>query len=60
MSISILRHHLNTLSYLPRRRDQRITKSLRLFRIRTSRRQIRRTIRELLSHLNIFSYARTA
>ncbi len=59
MSTSILRHHFNTFCFLPRRRDQRMVKGLRVFRIRTSRRQIKRTLRELLSHLNIFSYART-
>ncbi|KKR04818.1 MAG: hypothetical protein UT30_C0003G0007 [Candidatus Uhrbacteria bacterium GW2011_GWF2_39_13] len=57
MSTSTLRHHFNTFCYLPRQRDQRITKGLRLLRIHTSRRQIRRTFRELLSYINIFSYA---
>jgi len=53
MSTSLLRHHLNTFAYLPRKRDQRIVKGLRLLKVRTSRRRLKQTIRQLLDHRSL-------
>jgi len=53
MSTATLRHHFNTFAFLPRQRDQRIVKSLRALKIRTSRRKIRQTIRQMIDHRSL-------
>ncbi|HLD20762.1 MAG TPA: hypothetical protein VJB64_01555 [Patescibacteria group bacterium] len=50
MSTTTLRHHLNTLAFLPRQRDKRIVKGLRALKIRTSRRRFKQVIRQLIDH----------
>ncbi len=48
MSTTTLRYHLNTLAFLPRQRDKRIVRGLRALKIRTNRRRLKQTIRQLL------------
>lgn len=55
MSTTTLRYRMITLSFLPYKRDQRLSKSLRTLRIRTSRRRAKKTMRQMLTHVK--SYA---
>ncbi len=48
MSTTTLRYHLNTLAFLPCQRDKRIVRGLRALKIRTNRRRLKQTIRQLL------------
>lgn len=59
MSTTTLRHHLNTLAFLPRQKDKRIVKGLRALKIRTGRRRLKQVIRQFIDHrsLSIHSYA---
>ncbi|MBI4257006.1 hypothetical protein HY626_03060 [Candidatus Uhrbacteria bacterium] len=49
MSTTILRHHLNTFAFLPRQKDKRIVKGFRALKIRTSRRRLKQTIRQIIN-----------
>ncbi|MBI4437593.1 hypothetical protein HY631_01440 [Candidatus Uhrbacteria bacterium] len=51
MSIATLRYHAITLSFLPSRREERVLKSLRTLRLRTSRRRTKQIIRYMMSRV---------
>ncbi|MDG1949619.1 MAG: hypothetical protein P8J32_02210 [bacterium] len=51
MSSATLRHHNVTLSFLPYKKDQRISRQLRTLKLRTSRRRTKQLIRNTMSLL---------
>lgn len=51
MSTATLRYHAITLSFLPGRREERVLKSLRTLRLRTSRRRAKQAVRFILSRM---------
>jgi len=55
MSTTTLRHHLNALAFLPRQKEDRVLKSLRLLKMRTSRRRLKQTLRQLITLRPILS-----
>ena len=55
MSTATLRYHAITLSFLPGRREERVLKSLRTLRLRTSRRRAKQVVRYVLSRMSIGS-----
>lgn len=59
MSTTTLRHHLNTLAFLPRQKDKQLEKGLRALKIRTSRRRLKQALRQLIDRrpLTTTSYA---
>lgn len=52
MSTTTLRYQAITLSFLPYKRERRISKGLRILRIRASRRRARCILRNLLARRN--------
>jgi hypothetical protein len=52
MSTATLRYHTITLAFLPGRREERMMKSLRTLRLRTSRRRAKQVVRYILSRMS--------
>lgn len=55
MSTTTLRYHAITLSFLPSRREERVLKSLRTLRLRTSRRRAKQAVRYVLSRMSSYN-----
>lgn len=60
MSSAALRHTAITLSFLPYKRDRRLTKNLRSLRLRASRRRAKQAMRHVLTRMKDAGYARTS
>jgi hypothetical protein len=60
MSSASLRYTAITLSFLPYKRDHRVTKSLRSLRLRASRRRAKQALRQILSRMTDNGYARAS
>ena len=55
MSTATLRYHTITLSFLPYRRDQKLSKGLRALRVRASRRRAKRAVRQMLTRVKNYA-----
>jgi len=55
MSTASLRYRSVTLSFLPYKRDHRLSKSLRSVRIRASRRRAKRAYRNVISRIQTYA-----
>jgi hypothetical protein len=55
MSTATLRYSAITLSFLPYKRDQKISKGLRALKIRASRRRAKQVVRQVLDRAKIYA-----